>query len=139
MKTYKNALENRAVAIYSENKSYYEIAVSRYYYSVYLIINKYLKDKLGNAYKAPPQGKDSHIFIIEQFLDYIEDKVEDDEYDILELIKELRVHRNNYEYKKNFSSLSDFKKIFKENYEDIEAILNEYIKEYKEEKERFKG
>lgn len=139
MKTYKNALENRAVADYAEGKSYYEIAVSRYYYSVYLIINKYLKDKLGSAYKAPPQGKDSHIFIIEQFLDYIEDKVEEDEYDILELIKELRVHRNNYEYKRNFNSLSDFKKIFKENYEDIEAILNTYIKEYKEEKERFKG
>jgi len=137
MKTYKNAIENQKIAEYSEGKKYFEIATSRYYYAIYLILIKYLKSLPSYVHEESEEGKDSHKKTIDKFLEKMENIVTEDEYDTLKYIRELRKQRNDYEYKKNYQNERIYKRNFLKKYKEIEEILFKHLDEYTQIKNSF--
>ena len=93
-KYYKKAVQNLIVAKIAEKKGFYEIALSRYYYNIYLIVCGYLLSE-NNKYEFK-QGKGSHYNTITDFIKKISLKNEDKRN--IKNINKLLTLRNNYEY-----------------------------------------
>lgn len=61
---------NKEIANYAETtKKYYEVAVSRYYYSIYQKIIHFIESKQSGW--KPQKGQDSHILTIAKLIDLI--------------------------------------------------------------------
>lgn len=91
---------------WAENKSFFDIAISRYYYSIYQKIIYILKK--NNKYINPPKGENSHIFTINLFIDHINNKLDDEDMSWINEISKIREHRNLADYNEDLIPKNQF-------------------------------
>lgn len=109
---------NYEIAEMSEDKKYYDVAISRFYYSLYQKINFLLREKYGK-FKVQKDGKGSHDNTAEQLLEYISEECPDLDLKIiadLSHFRGLKKIRNDADYKpemfKEPRYSDEFKKLF---------------------------
>ncbi len=131
-KTHDCAFRNRKIAIYAENNSFFEIATSRYYYELFLLMTIYLKTNGVNIPKkddflltcdpklaTTAKYWGSHDFTIYYFIETVREKEDITLLKDLSKLQELKHLRNKYEYKANFADKNEFEKVFKLHYEAV--------------------
>ncbi len=128
------SIQNCKVAEYAKDNSYYDVAVSRYYYALLQLINYILYNRKTEFVVSNDGG--SHRFTIDEFNKYIyrkcKKKLNDEDYPNLLVIDDLKRWRQQADYKdrliteKEFSD--DFMKKFNLCYNTIrEKILCEEV------------
>lgn len=109
---------NYEIAEISEGKKYYDVAISRFYYSLYQKINFLLREKY-DKFKVSKDGKGSHDNMAEQLLEYISEECPNIDFKIiadLSHFRGLKKIRNDADYKPEMFKESrygdEFKKLF---------------------------
>lgn len=119
---------NFETAEWAENKQYFDVAISRYYYSVYqkmlYLLNHYNLDKNF-------QGKNCHKDRIKYFEENIVQKqsLDDKEFKNIQKITTLRKIRNDVDYLTSDidASIDVFNKKFKFLFNGVHSTLNKII------------
>ena len=88
---------NQETAEWAVKQRYFDVATSRYYYSIYQKII-HISKKL-NFYEEPPYGEDSHKYTLDLFRKNIRKKVEKKDITWIEYIKKLKEHRVQADYR----------------------------------------
>lgn len=117
--------ENFKTAQLAEKKEYFDAAVSRYYYCAYQKI-LYISKKKG-FYVKPKKTENSHVVIINAFVDNFDNKLEGSERVKLLKMKELRKQRNNSDYEEIRIDANDFNLAFKFHFNGIIDIIDKLI------------
>ena len=117
--------ENFKTGEWAEKKSFYDTAISRYYYCVYQKII-YISKKKG-FYEVPEKSKDSHIKTINIFISELDCKLSTEEKIIMLKMKNLRRLRNNAEYDEIKTKHNDFNLTFKYSFNNINNIINKFL------------
>ena len=123
----KKANMNYKTANWAESKQYYDVAISRYYYSLYQKII-YISKMCG--FGECQQITGSHFSTIKNFLDEIAkiDKVNNDDYLELENLDNLRKRRNEADYNETRTiEIRTFERTFKNSFDRINNILDNII------------
>lgn len=118
----QKAKNNYETAGWAEDKKYFDVSISRYYYCLYEKAI-YIAIKKG-FYSYPVNGHDSHKKFIADFQKNIEGKLTAKEVNWLASFGELKDQRNCAEYKLKCTTENQFKMGFKLIYEKIDNILN---------------
>ena len=114
---------NQEAGAWAEKQRYYDVAISRYYYSIYQKII-YISKKL-KFYEEPPYGSDSHIFTINLFRKNIYKKIEKKDIAWIEQIKILKERRVLADYGPDkIDSETVYNLVFKVPYNSINSILD---------------
>lgn len=109
----------------AENLKYFDVAISRYYYSLYQKLNFILRKKYGNF--NIPNKKNSHEETIDKLFEYITDNHPDIELQyIMDLsqLRELRSRRNEADYKPILTLEIQFHEKFKKPFKLCDEALN---------------
>ncbi|PKM89539.1 MAG: hypothetical protein CVU87_05160 [Firmicutes bacterium HGW-Firmicutes-12] len=128
--TRKNLLlkanHNKETAEWAESNSYFDAAVSRFYYSLYEKVI-FISKKEG-FYSEPPLGADSHVYTITQFKKGILSKLDTSEIAWIASLSKLKTCRVCSDYKEDrIDNTSDYNLIFKISYNSINQILDKLI------------
>lgn len=143
-KIHSDAKSNNKVALKAEAINCYEVATSRYYYELFLLILIYLKKEnvkipskteyidsftVDNDIKEAKK-KGSHDIAIFTFLGKVKTLllgenpiIDSDDLRILSKLSDLKDLRNTYEYEKNYRDKKEFTEEFKENYQEVLSVL----------------
>lgn len=120
------AQENYKTAEWAEQEKYYDVAVSRYYYSAYQKIICISKRK--KFYKDFSGESDSHNKMIKHFSEKLNHKLDGEDIIILNNIQRLRRLRNDSDYSdKKIETENDFNLMFKFAYNNINEVLNKLL------------
>ena len=118
----KKAEQNRETAEWAEQKAYYDVSISRYYYCLY---EKAIYIAIKNGfYSYPVNGKDSHKLFIANFQKNIVNKLSPEETTWLAEFGKLKDLRINADYKLGITDTNEFKLGFKYSYTRINTILD---------------
>lgn len=117
--------QNLEVAKWAENKHYYDVAISRYYYSEYQKII-YISKKMI-FYMEPPKSENSHIYTINNFASSIGHKISDEDKMKILNLKKLRKLRNDADYKEEMIDSKNYSLRFKFVFNDIQDITNKLL------------
>lgn len=114
--------ENRKIAEIAENESLYNVAVSRNYYRLFLLIVNFVSAR-NPSYKAPT-GVGSHQSTLSEFCNCVGLPPRDLRHFNTSLVN-LTTLRNKYEYSSTeyLSDSKDYNRVFKRQYEDICARI----------------
>lgn len=126
----KNLLEkskhNSETADFAEDKEFYDVAVSRYYYSLFEKII-YISKKEG-FYQEPEKGEDSHKVTIESFTQNMMSSLEPEDISKCAIMGRLKKMRVDADYKeKRISDRNKFNLSFKCLYNQVDEVLNKFI------------
>lgn len=121
------ARENKEAGEWAEDKKYYHIAVSRFYYSLY---QKLLHINKVKGLQIPEhKGPGCHENFIVDFISKVNSKLSDVECSWITQIGNLRVLRNKHEYKEeNFGNDNEYKLSFKYIYLEVDNVLMSLLK-----------
>ena len=109
--------KNEEIAIYAEEKGYYDIAVNRYYYSLYQRIYNYV---LKNTF--PTNKTHSHSYPIATFANLVSKGDKKLASRVKIKIQALQKYREMYEYEEEFLTKKDFDKFYK----NLKSFQSEY-------------
>lgn len=118
----QKANNNSKTAEWAEEKAYYDVSISRYYYCLYEKAI-YIAIKKG-FYSYSINGKDSHNQFIADFQKNIESKLTEKEVVWLASFGDLKTQRTLADYKLKCVNENEFKLGFKLKYQQINDILN---------------
>ena len=116
------ANNNSEAAEWAENKNYFDVSISRYYYclyekAIYIAINK-------GFYSNGLNGQDSHQQFIVDFQRNLVNKLSPADIAWLATFGDLRRLRNSADYHLTCTSEKQFKLDFKYKFQQINSILN---------------
>lgn len=117
--------QNFEVAKWAEKQSYYDVAISRYYYSEYQKII-YISKKL-KFYIDPETGENSHINAIHNFVSSLEEELSDEDKVTMLNMNKLRRLRNDADYKEKTIEANDYNLAFKFTFNTIKDITNKFL------------
>lgn len=118
--------ENHKTGQWAEDKGYYDVAVSRYYYCAYQKMIYILKEK--GLYKEVLKGSNSHNHMIEEFNKSFNNKLDGKAKIELSKMHNLRKLRNSADYKdEKVANSVEFSLTFKYNYNSINEILDNLL------------
>ncbi len=130
----KKAEENQTIAKYCEKCNCYNVAISRYYYSIYQYILNYSIE--NNVKACNTQSKSCHKDTLDAFIDYlVNNKIMASkgrkkfiEIQQIGLLHKLRDTRNTADYgnQKNFDNERKFDISFKNDFDRVKMILEKY-------------
>lgn len=118
----QKANNNCETAAWAENKKYFDVSISRYYYCLYEKAI-YIAIKKG-FYSYSINGKDSHNQFIANFQKNIESKLTEKEVGWLASFGDLKTQRILADYKLKCVNENEFNLGFKLKYQQINDILN---------------
>lgn len=120
----QKANNNSKTAEWAEEKAYYDVSISRYYYCLY---EKAIYIAIKNGfYTYALNGKDSHNIFIANFQKNVVDKLSDEEIGWLAYFGNLKNLRNDADYKLTVSGEIKFKG-FKYYYQQINNIFDRLV------------
>lgn len=119
------AQQNYETGEWAENKCYYDISISRYYYCLYQKII-YISKKRG-FYLEISDSKDAHINTISNFIQKLDDKLSDEEKIAITNVKNLRRQRNVADYKEKIIKKNEFNLAFKFFFNNINSIIDRLL------------
>lgn len=117
--------QNFEVAEWAEKQRYYDVAISRYYYSEYQKIIYISKDR--NFYTEPPKSENSHVDAINNFVSSLEKVLSDEDKMSMLKMKKLRRLRNDADYKEKTMEANDYSLTFKFTFKNIKDITNKLL------------
>lgn len=118
----KKANNNCKAAEWAEEKEFFDVSISRYYYCLY---EKAIYIAIKNGFFSyNVNGNVSHNKFIADFQKNIENKLSDKERAWLASFGDLRIQRNLSDYKLGITDENHFKLGFKYKYLEINEILN---------------
>lgn len=118
----QKANNNCEAAEWAEEKKFFDVSISRYYYCLY---EKAIYVAIKNGFFSYSiNGKDSHNKFIADFQKNIENKLSDKEAAWLASFGDLRNQRNLSDYKLRITDENQFRLGFKSKYLEIDKILN---------------
>jgi len=121
----KKANENSETAEWAEQREYYDVSISRYYYCLY---EKAIYIAMKNGfYSEPKNGKDSHNKFIANFQKNISNRLSDSEIAWLSSFGKLKRLRINADYKLKVTNKEQFELGFKNYYVKINNILDRLV------------
>lgn len=122
----KKAKYNYIVAKWAEDNEYYDVSVSRYYYTLYEKAIYIAKQK--RFYNYSSDNKNSHIIFINHFHENIEHLLNESEVAFLNEFGKLRRLRTRSDYYEQIiSSKNDFNLEFKFYFNEINNIMDKLI------------
>jgi hypothetical protein len=118
---------NSKTAMWAEAQKYYDVAISRYYYSILQKI--ILFSKASGFYVEPQKGEDSHNITLDNFIGNISDKLRYDQILSIQKIKRLKYERRyaDYDNEKNYNEVI-FNRDFKRSFDEVNTIIDDLIK-----------
>lgn len=117
---------NSETANFAEGKEFYDVAVSRYYYSLFEKII-YISKKEG-FYQEPTTGQDSHKVTIQSFTQNMINSLEPEDLSKCAIMGRLKKMRVEADYKEHrISDKSTFNLSFKCLYNQVDEVLNKFI------------
>lgn len=126
----EKAKKNSVVAKYANEKTHYDVAISRYYYEVYQKM-MFLMDHYNIKSLPQKQGesKSSHELCIDGFIAGIEKCVDSVDISELSKLQALRIERNRADYKPELTTNKlVFDRRFYDNYSGLNAELAKIIR-----------
>jgi len=115
------ATNNCAAAVWAENKKFFDVSISRYYYCLY---EKAIYIAITNGfYSYSINGHDSHKQFIADFQKNIQNKLSPKEITWLATFGDLKNQRNFADYKQSCTTENQFNLGFKLKYQQIDSIL----------------
>lgn len=118
--------DNLKTAIWAEKQSFYDSAISRYYYSLYTKMIYILKKK--GFYKKPPKGEDSHIYTIKLFNENLSNSLTPTDIATFSAMSKLKKARVKSEYEESkINDSNDFNLSFKFSFNCINEVLDKLI------------
>jgi uncharacterized protein (UPF0332 family) len=114
----------------SENEKLYDVAVSRYYYSLFQLIKMIL---IYENLDIDLKEDGSHAKIIERFIDRLKNnkKINSQQLKILNLLYRLKDHRVKADYKSDIFNENKYLKAFKPAYNQVKQVLDNILSKYK--------
>ena len=101
---------NYIIGEISQKNEYFDVAVSRYYYSLFQLIN-YILFTRKNGFKIP-NSEGSHTYIITEFKRYFyrkyKDKLKDEDYSDLTVLDDFKRLRKQADYDQRFITEKEF-------------------------------
>lgn len=120
------AKNNITTASFAEKQKFYDVAVSRYYYSLFEKII-YISKSRG-FYKEPEKGEDSHNITISAFTQNMVNSLEPEELSKCAILNRLKRMRVDADYKDiRIEELNDYSLKFKYYYNQVEEVLDKCI------------
>lgn len=116
------AKNNSKAAEWAENKNYYDVSISRYYYCLYEKAI-YIAIKKG-FFTYGQNGQDSHNKFIADFQKNVEQNLSPEETAWLATLGDLKYQRNLADYKLQCTTENQFNLGFKFKYQRIVSILD---------------
>lgn len=117
---------NYKIGQIAQNSKYYDVAVSRFYYSLFQLIEHILFNKKNNI-KIPRTGG-SHNFTIEEFNKYIfrkcKKKLTDQDYSDLTVFDDLKRWRHQADYNRRFITETEFTNDFLKKFESCYSVID---------------
>ena len=129
--------QNYEVAQIAREKEYYDVAVSRYYYSLFQMIDYILLNKKAN-FTVPSSGG-SHRFTIDEFTRFVykklkKNKLEDEDVADLIVLDDLKRWRQQADYKDRIITREEFNNDFIIKFDSCYSIIHTKILGEEEEK-----
>ncbi len=117
---------NKEVADWAENRKYYDVAISRYYYCIFQkIIFLSLK---YDFYQAPPKGEDTHNYTLNNFRKNMHTKLAPEEITWIEYIKKIKENRVTADYfPDRLENTNEYNLVIKSPFNSINEILDKYV------------
>jgi len=117
------AKDNFEIAKIAEKRKYFDVAVSRYYYYLYQNLMNYLFLR-GETIEKKEQNK--HINTIGKFIEIIKNEGNYEKQRSITKLWRLKDRRHDSDYKKEkkIKDYTEFDKIFKRDYNDVENAFN---------------
>lgn len=117
---------NNETANFAEGKEFYDVAVSRYYYSLFEKIIYISKNK--GFYKEPSIGQDSHNVTIQAFTKNMMNSLEPEDISKCAIMGRLKKMRVDADYKEQrIDDKNTFNLSFKCLYTQVDEVLNKFI------------
>lgn len=129
--------QNYEVAQIAREKEYYDVAVSRYYYSLFQMIDYILLNKKAN-FTVPSSGG-SHRFTIDEFNRFVykklkKNKLDDEDVADLIVLDDLKRWRQQADYKDRIITREEFNNDFIIKFDSCYSVINTKILGEEEEK-----
>lgn len=112
---------NKCTAEWAAEQSYYDVAISRYYYS---ILQKMMYIALKNNY-VHSDTESSHMEIF-NYLKYT-CKLAPEQVQVLDIFRKLKTIRIKADYRENLQTKTDFEKDFLYKYNSVNRLLEKVI------------
>lgn len=130
--------QNYEVAQIAREKEYYDVAVSRYYYSLFQMIDYILLNKKAN-FTVPSSGG-SHRFTIDEFNRFVykklkKNKLEDEDVADLIVLDDLKRWRQQADYKDRIITREEFNNDFIIKFDSCYSVIHTKILGEEEENE----
>ena len=122
--------QNYEVAQIAREKEYYDVAVSRYYYSLFQMIDYILLNKKAN-FTVPSSGG-SHRFTIDEFNRFVykklkKNKLEDEDVADLIVLDDLKRWRQQADYKDRIITREEFNNDFIIKFDSCYSVIHTKI------------
>lgn len=122
---HNKSIRNYNTGNWAEENTYYDVAISRYYYSLYQNIIYISKNK--GFFKDPPSGSNSHEFMIDLFTRNVYSSLSTIEIKRLSGLRYLKKMRKTADYTSEEINKATFNSQFKTSFVFINNIMEKLI------------